>query len=95
VSDEIQKNETIIELMLRKIRRHKDYAVVFGSPEGERVLMDILREGFVTSSTFVRGDHDETTMNEGSRRLALSILRFARTDHNERIRIIEQQMNQL
>lgn len=92
MSDEIHRKTTLMEVMLTKLRRHRDYQVVFGSPEGERVLQDILSEGFVTSSTFVRGDPQETTLNEGSRRLALSILKFAKTNHQDRIRLIEEEM---
>lgn len=94
MSDEIQKSETMLEAMRRKLTRHRDYQVVFGSPEGERVLMDILRNGFAAESTFVRGDPNETLLNEGSRRLALSVLKFAKTNHNERIRLIEEAMTQ-
>ena len=49
---------------------------VFLTPQGERVLEKICVDGFVFRSTGVAGDACQTAMNEGSRRLALGILRL-------------------
>jgi hypothetical protein len=51
-----------------------------------------MNEGFVLSSTFVAGDPHQTAMNEGSRRLALSILKMAKIDQSEKFDQIEQQL---
>lgn len=90
----IEKFDQVNELLMRKRIRHRSYAAVFGTGEGELVLADILEEGFVTRSTFVAGDPNQTILNEGSRRLALSILRMAKANHKERIRMIEQQLQE-
>lgn len=73
-----------------RIDVHSSYERVFRSPDGERVLRHIMRVGFVTSSTFVAGDPHATAMNEGSRRLALSILKFVCKDHASMIKQIEE-----
>ena len=69
---------------------HGSYVRVFDSPDGEAVLHHIMKQGFVTRSTFVEGDPQQTALNEGSRRLALSILKFAKKDHQQLIKQIEQ-----
>lgn len=53
----------------------KAYQSVFAGPEGELVLQHLCQQGFVYQTTFVRGDAEETLLNEGARRLVLSIIR--------------------
>ena len=52
-----------------------DYAVVFGTDPGQRVLADIRREGHVTSALALGHPVDPYLMavNEGARRLAMLI----------------------
>jgi len=51
-----------------------DYRLVFTSKEGERVLQD-LRERFYDRDTFVRGEPDTTTYNQGARSVLFFIFR--------------------
>jgi hypothetical protein len=76
-----------------RVLLHGSYQNVFGTPEGEQVLAHIAKVGFLTRSTFVAGDPEQTMLNEGSRRLALSILRFVRKDHGELLKQIEKGIN--
>jgi hypothetical protein len=73
----------------QRIHVHGAYERLFSTPDGEIVLRDILRQGYATRTTFVAGDQQQTALNEGSRRLALSILRFARKDHAQMVDMIE------
>lgn len=73
---------------------HRSYDAVFSTPEGDKVLHHIINEGYVTRTTFVAGDPQQTALNEGSRRLALSILRMARTNHKDVVRQIEREMQE-
>lgn len=66
------------------------YRAVFDTPQGQRVLSDICKHSFVFDSTFVRGDSHETSLNEGARRLALSILRILRKDMRELMKLNEE-----
>jgi len=80
----------VVDVIRDKIHLHGAFQRIFDSPEnpdGQLVLREILKQGFVIRSTFVAGDPHQTAMNEGSRRLALSILRHAFTDH---ARLVEQ-----
>lgn len=79
--------------MMRRIFRHRSYAHIFGTKEGNEVLSHICHEGFVFKSTFVAGDPNQTMLNEGSRRMALSILRLARMDNEGRAKFLEQELN--
>lgn len=76
--------------MLRERYALRDsYRRVFDGPDGERVLRHIMRQGFVTKSTFVANDPEQTALNEGSRRLALSIVKFVRKTDDEITKQIE------
>ena len=92
MSDIVEKFDQVRTILLNRRVVHRSYAAVFGAPEGEVVLQHILEAGFVTKSTFVAGDPEQTMLNEGSRRLALSILKLAKTNHKEMIRMIEQEL---
>lgn len=94
MSDIVQKFDQMMDILLRRRTVHRTYDMVFNTPEGEAVLLHILHEGFVTKTTFVAGDPEQTMLNEGSRRLALSILRMARTNHKEMVRMIEKQLQE-
>ena len=94
MSDIVEKFDQIRTILMHKRMVHRSYAKVFGDLEGEVVLQHILQAGFVTKSTFVAGDPEQTMLNEGSRRLALSILRMAKTNHKEVLRMIEQEIQQ-
>lgn len=75
--------------LLERVKLHGAYKNVFDTPQGEEVLKHIMRVGFITRSTFVAGDPNQTCLNEGQRRLALSILRFVRKDKTKLIEQIE------
>lgn len=62
------------------LKLHSKYKDVFGSTQGEDVLFHICKAAYVFDSTFVANDPHQTALNEGSRRLALSILRFIDRD---------------
>jgi hypothetical protein len=92
MSDIVEKFDQVKSILLRRRTIHRSYAAVFGSEEGSTVLDHILEAGFVSKTTFVSGDPEQTLLNEGSRRLALSILKLARTNHKEMILQIERHL---
>lgn len=59
----------------RELRR--DYFHTFGTPEGKRVLDDIVKSNFILRSTFAPQCPDKTLVNEGQRLAALEILQKA------------------
>lgn len=67
---------------------------VFESPDGRVVLRHLMHEGFVLKSTFVGSDPHETALNEGSRRLVLSIIKMAFRDDAELNQQIEEGMQE-
>lgn len=75
--------------LMDRIQLHASYQRVFSSPDGELVLRHIMKVGYVTQTTFVKGDPHESNLREGQRRLALSILKFVRRDHSEIVKLIE------
>lgn len=68
------------------------YQRVFDTPDGKVVLAHLMREGFVVKSTFVAGDSHQTAMNEGSRRLVLSILRIVNKDQKQLLEQLEKEI---
>jgi hypothetical protein len=83
---------------LRLLNTRRDYQTVFGTPEGQRVLKDILRRAGVTHPKF-NSDPMVTAFNEGARHFASSIFRQVHTSTDqlpdfiaeETRRIIEEQ----
>lgn len=78
----------------RKIDVGASYKAVFETPDGQRVLQHLMRVGFVTSSTFVVNDPQQTALNEGSRRIVLSIIKKIGTDDSELIKQMEESLNE-
>jgi hypothetical protein len=73
----------LVEMVRSKQDVVEAYNRVFNSVDGQIVLMHIIKNSYVLTSTFVRGDPHETALNEGQRRLALSIMRYANMDANK------------
>lgn len=73
-----------------KIHLHASYVRTFETPDGQRVLRHLMRKGFILESTFVAGDPQQTVLNEGSRRMVLSIISFLGRDHSELVKQLEQ-----
>lgn len=94
MNDIVEKFDQMKDILLNRRMIHRSYAAVFGTPEGEVVLQHIMSAGFVSKSTFVANDPNQTILNEGSRRLALSILRMAKTNHKEVILQIERNLQE-
>ena len=69
----------------------ESYRAVFSTPEGKEVLAHICKNAHLTSCTFVKKDPNETLINEGMRRLALSILRYAGRSDRDIIEQIEKE----
>ena len=51
----------------------KDYKIVFGSDEGQRVLDDLRKRCHFHSTTHVKGDSHESAYYEGQRSLVVFI----------------------
>lgn len=71
------------DLLQRRERVVESYRAVFESPSGELVLAHLAKHGFLFDSTFVQGDPHQTALNEGSRRMVLSIIKMLNTDLNK------------
>jgi len=68
------------------------YRRVFDSPDGKIILRHLARECFLYRTTFVAGDTNQSAMNEGSRRVVLSILRKANLDQKQLLDLIESEL---
>lgn len=83
----------IQQMLSNKARVRMEYQRAFDGPSGEFVLKHLMKVGMVTESTFVKGDPYETAMNEGMRRLVLSILKQVNgTDRN--MDLVQEQIQQ-
>lgn len=70
------------------------YRRLFDCPDGEIVLRHLIKKFHVLSSTMVVGDSHFTAMQEGERRVILSILRWARKDYAQIMADIDSQLNE-
>jgi len=76
--------------------RRQDYGKIFGSPEGRRVLLDIMRASNMGSSTAIKdsaGRLDSTAMilREGERNMAIRILQILEHDEGDLERMMTQE----
>ena len=68
-----------------KMKTHKAntiaaYQRIFSSPEGERVLLDLVKVARLDIPTFAAGDPHETSYREGERSIVLRIIKTINTD---------------
>lgn len=70
-------------LMRRKQDLTDAYKRLFETPDGELVLEHLMKISFIFSTTMVVGDSHLTAMNEGQRRLVLSIMKQLNLNHNK------------
>lgn len=77
--------EAWARIFLRRKYIHRDYAYVFGTPEGKRVLAHICEMGYLNKSTFNPNIPEKTILNEGSRLLVLAILKHTHVEPTEGI----------
>ena len=80
------------DILLRRVALHAAYVRCFNTDDGKVVLSDLMKEGFMFKPTFVSGDPQASALNEGSRRLVLSILKFVHKDHKELINHVEKEL---
>lgn len=64
----------------QKLALLHDYKAVFGTPQGKRVLQDLMAKGGLLQSNYVPGDSHGTAYNEGARSLVLHIFEILRID---------------
>lgn len=81
------------DLLSRRDRVVSAYRAVFENPEGEIVLAHLAKNCNVFDSTFVQGDPNMTALNEGGRRVVLSIFKMLNTDLNKLRTIMEDVKN--
>lgn len=88
----MNKMQQLTEILLRRKEIQKSYRQVFNTEDGKVVLSHLMKNGFIAKTTFVVGDPHQTAMNEGSRRVVLSILAFINRDEKEMQKQIEQEL---
>lgn len=81
----------IADILRGRLAIRKSYRQVFNTEDGKQVLAHLSKNCFLTQTTFVAGDPHQTAMNEGSRRVVLSILSFLNVDEQKLLKQIEQE----
>lgn len=66
------------------------YRRLFETPDGQIVLEHLMKISFIFSTTMVIGDSHLTAMNEGQRRLVLSIMKQLNLNHTKLNRIAKE-----
>jgi hypothetical protein len=64
----------VVAKAIQKLK--KEYAIVFGTVEGEAILED-LKAAYQMRESFVKGDPYETARREGERAVYLRIIRMS------------------
>ena len=75
----------------RAIARASDYRNVFGSGQGRRVLLDMMKEHHIMSPTIgAKVDSHDLAFNEGARNVVLRILKLMKTDVDKLENLMEE-----
>ena len=78
-------------VLFKKSRIHKSYQHVFATDDGKIVLSDLCRRYKVfIPKTYSQGDH---AFNDGAIQAILSILHYAKLNHEKLVSLMEQQVN--
>lgn len=72
----------------------RDYKKTFNTPEGKRVLYDIMKKCHILSPVFNPKNDFEVYINEGKRNVALMLLTILDTDVEDLLRRIEETSEQ-
>lgn len=81
-----------LETLFRSLKLKNDYREVFRSPQGQRVLADILRRAGVTHPQF-EADPEKARFLEGHRHLAHSIYRMVHASDDPLLKLIAEEQN--
>lgn len=66
---------SVKDFFLRRQKKNiENYHRTFQSPMGKEVLLDLIREHHVLSTSYAKGDSHETAFREGERNVVLRIL---------------------
>ena len=89
----IDNARTMTREFLARVTIARAYRSVFATPDGERVLRDILRRNFVLETTTVEGDPNLSARNEGRRVAVLEILDVLRWNPMDMIKLANEREN--
>lgn len=82
-----------MENPLRRLEERRQVNAAFKrfalTPDGQVILRFIFKQAFGTTSTYVERDPNQTFMNEGARRLMLSIIRKCNIDESQLLQMTE------
>lgn len=80
---------SVIDVLRNRVDLHGAFSRLFNTEDGKIVMAHLVKTGFVLQSTFVAGDPQQTAMNEGTRRVVISIMKFVHRDHMQLIKQLE------
>ena len=86
----IQRIMTLLQTLHERLSIKRDYQAVFSTPEGQRVLRDLLRRGGVTRPDFTT-DPQKMLINEGHRHMVLSIYRQVHASDEPLLKMISEE----
>ena len=67
------------------------YQAVFSSPDGKKVLYDLIRNHHIIGTTYSK-DPQEMALKEGERNVILRIMHFINTDPDKFMKDVEQSL---
>lgn len=79
------------DLFAKRDSLARSYRAVFETPEGEVVLAHLAKTCHLFTPTFVRGDPHMSALQEGERRVVLSIMKILDTDFAQLQAMMEEQ----
>jgi hypothetical protein len=83
--------KAVVMMARRRLAIASDYHTVYGTPEGERMIHDILREAGLLSVGHVAGDPGSSTFADGKRAVGLAVIQRLRWSEGELVKLARQQ----
>ena len=80
----------LLDMFFARLSLKKDYVETFETPQGKRVLADILRRSGITQPRF-EGDPEKARLMEGHRHLAHSIYRMVHSSDEPLLKLIAEE----
>lgn len=86
-----EQAKAVIKIAKQRMQVAGDYHAVYNMPEGERMIIDLLRESGVLSVAHVAGDPGTSAFNDGKRAMGLFLIQRLRWSEGQLVKLARMQ----
>lgn len=82
-----EQTKAVIKIAKQRMQIAGDYHTVYNMAEGERMIVDLLRESGVLSVSHVAGDPGSSAFNDGKRAMGLYLIQRLRWSEGQLVKL--------